>query len=356
MLLIVSAPKRAEAGACPVLTWGGQSWNTNWSPTTKKLSGTAVFNNWAGTQYNITINWEGPKPGCVTQAEFTKSMNWLYNSDAQTFWNKNVDNWTQYLTCGNTHTYSRTHVPVAGVCGVADGATYSSTPDSGLCSVGGASAVTTNASTYTWKCSGQYGGTNDVCSADKSNNGGTNNTGANNNGGGNNTGATLTDARCDVSNTLPNLGETVSVQAIPVGGSTYSYVWTNVTSVEGSTAIVTKSSASLVTPSVSITSGGITKNPTCSSIEFSARPTISIVPPITDNLCTLNWNIGSIPGATCQVFADGVFQAGVNNGSTVNAGKKYQIKCTYTPEGTTISTTTVSAIRACVKNPSLIEI
>jgi hypothetical protein len=51
-----------------------------------------------------------------------------------------------------------------GVCGSANGGTFSSPPTTNLCSAGTASAIT-NPGSWTWTCSGQYGGNSASCSA-----------------------------------------------------------------------------------------------------------------------------------------------------------------------------------------------
>lgn len=346
----------ADAVVCSK-TWNGQTYSYNYSASGS--NGTFVFNNWASTQYNVTISVVGKVTTCLSQTDFNKMMSWSYNSDAQAFWNTGLSSWSRNLSCGNTHTYSKVHVPVNGSCGPADGATYASAPSTGLCSVGSASGVTTNASTYSWSCAGQYGGTADQCSADKGNNGGTNNSTTTNNGSQQNPGAPLTAAHCEVSNSVPNLGEEVTLTAIPVGGNgSYSYSWTGDAVGSYSTITVTKNDPYVVQVNLAITSDGVTKGATCAPIEFTLRPVISIVPPITNDQCTLSWISSGLPaGATCKVYEDGVEKVGFISGTSVDAGKKYQIKCTYTPAGIgATATTTVSEIRACVKNPSLIEI
>ena len=56
---------------------------------------------------------------------------------------------------------------VVGVCGSSNGGTFSSAPASNLCLTGTASAVTTNTSTYTWDCGGSGGGGSASCSANR---------------------------------------------------------------------------------------------------------------------------------------------------------------------------------------------
>ena len=96
--------------------------------------------------------------------------NWEYGVDAWNIYNQEADSgsYTYDPTgCGNTHIYSKTYVPINGVCGSANGGTYSTAPATNLCSTGTASSVTTGSSNYTWTCNGQYNGTNASCTANK---------------------------------------------------------------------------------------------------------------------------------------------------------------------------------------------
>ncbi len=54
---------------------------------------------------------------------------------------------------------------VSGVCGYAQNQTYDYTPSHGLCSVGDATTVTKNTSTYNWSCNGSNGGSVAQCTA-----------------------------------------------------------------------------------------------------------------------------------------------------------------------------------------------
>lgn len=56
---------------------------------------------------------------------------------------------------------------VNGTCGTANGVATSTAPTANLCATGTASAVVTNASNYTWTCSGVNGGATSSCSAPK---------------------------------------------------------------------------------------------------------------------------------------------------------------------------------------------
>jgi len=60
---------------------------------------------------------------------------------------------------------------INGVCGSSNGGTFSSAPTTNLCSVGNASGVTTNSTTYTWTCAGSGGGSTASCSATRTVNG-----------------------------------------------------------------------------------------------------------------------------------------------------------------------------------------
>jgi hypothetical protein len=67
--------------------------------------------------------------------------------------------------CNVTARFS-TQPAVNGACGGSNGQTFSTAPTTGLCTTGGAPAVATGTSTYTWSCSGSNGGTAASCSAD----------------------------------------------------------------------------------------------------------------------------------------------------------------------------------------------
>ena len=66
--------------------------------------------------------------------------------------------------CTVTASFS-TQPAVNGVCGSSNGQTLSTAPATGLCTTGGASAVATGTSAYTWSCSGSNGGAAASCSA-----------------------------------------------------------------------------------------------------------------------------------------------------------------------------------------------
>lgn len=56
--------------------------------------------------------------------------------------------------------------PVDGVCGSANGGSFSTAPTTGLCSAGNAASVSGgNGSNWTWMCDGTNGGSNAICSA-----------------------------------------------------------------------------------------------------------------------------------------------------------------------------------------------
>jgi LEA14-like dessication related protein len=58
-----------------------------------------------------------------------------------------------------------TTAPMAGVCGSANGGTFSIPPTANLCSTGTATGQTNSGGVFSWSCSGQYGGTASSCSA-----------------------------------------------------------------------------------------------------------------------------------------------------------------------------------------------
>jgi len=74
-----------------------------------------------------------------------------------------------YVTYNNGYVYSEfttgTTAAVNGVCGTANGSTFSIPPTTNLCSAGTASGQTNVAGAMSWSCSGQYGGTTASCSA-----------------------------------------------------------------------------------------------------------------------------------------------------------------------------------------------
>ncbi|MGA3371748.1 MAG: Ig-like domain-containing protein [Terracidiphilus sp.] len=83
------------------------------------------------------------------------------------------NNWYLYDIAGNydyqygvesTFTTGTT-AAVNGACGTANGSTFAAPPTANLCSAGTASGLTNVAGTFSWSCSGQYGGTAASCSA-----------------------------------------------------------------------------------------------------------------------------------------------------------------------------------------------
>lgn len=66
---------------------------------------------------------------------------------------------------GTTASCSAPAAPASGVCGSSNGASYSSTPTTNLCSVGAASSVS-GTGPWTWSCSGLDGGATASCSAE----------------------------------------------------------------------------------------------------------------------------------------------------------------------------------------------
>jgi len=81
--------------------------------------------------------------------------------------------WITDIAGNNVNTYQAvstfttgTPSAVNGVCGSANGATFSSVPTSNLCSAGTPSAVLNSGGSWNWSCGGQYGGTDSpACSA-----------------------------------------------------------------------------------------------------------------------------------------------------------------------------------------------
>lgn len=87
--------------------------------------------------------------------------------------------WGVYFGYGYTDNYGRSNALsvrlvrggqsfgnlVNGACGTANGVASTTAPNVNLCSAGTPSNVVTGATTYTWTCAGQNGGTTDSCSA-----------------------------------------------------------------------------------------------------------------------------------------------------------------------------------------------
>ncbi|MCL2473887.1 MAG: hypothetical protein FWF23_03160 [Alphaproteobacteria bacterium] len=70
-----------------------------------------------------------------------------------------------YITPNEVCSLSET--PVAGACGTAHGVGVAAAPTTNLCSAGTETAVTINATNYTWSCAGQHGGAAASCSAER---------------------------------------------------------------------------------------------------------------------------------------------------------------------------------------------
>jgi hypothetical protein len=74
-----------------------------------------------------------------------------------------------YLGYNNGYVYSTfttgTTAAVAGVCGTANGQTFSAPPTANLCSTGTAWGLNNTGGSFTWSCAGEYGGTTASCSA-----------------------------------------------------------------------------------------------------------------------------------------------------------------------------------------------
>ncbi len=171
LCFVFANPSVADAWTCTD-TWGGKTWTYDvFRPAGLPYysTGSFTFNNWANTGFDITINSQGNLGYCMTHEEFVISMNWSYNSDAQTFWNQNTNYWSRSLSCGNTHTYEKTSTVDDAVCGSAAGGLYPSAPTTNLCSVGTPSTAREYvgyANQYRWTCTGS-GGLNKWCSATK---------------------------------------------------------------------------------------------------------------------------------------------------------------------------------------------
>jgi hypothetical protein len=88
---------------------------------------------------------------------------WPYDIAGNSF------NTGSYVIYNSGYVYSEfttgTTAAVAGVCGSANGGTFSIPPTANLCSTGTASGLTNIGGAMSWSCSGQYGGTAASCSA-----------------------------------------------------------------------------------------------------------------------------------------------------------------------------------------------
>lgn len=96
-----------------------------------------------------------PNTGEITGTVWAQNYGWIQLDSPDGSFSGLVTDWTP--TCD---------IPVNGVCGSADGGTFSSAPANGdRCSVGAVTSFTATGSGWTWSCAGTGGGTNDTCSA-----------------------------------------------------------------------------------------------------------------------------------------------------------------------------------------------
>lgn len=100
-----------------------------------------------GNAYNITIASQPANQTCT-----------VFNGSGTVAANADIDN--VVISC--TGAGGGGSPPANGVCGSANGGTFSSAPTTNLCTTGTASSVTVQ---YTWTCAGSNGGTTANCSA-----------------------------------------------------------------------------------------------------------------------------------------------------------------------------------------------
>ncbi len=350
LCVVLTNPHTADAYTCSG-SWGGKTWNYEvFRPAGADpySTGTVVFNNWTNTGSNITISFSGPSTGyCDTPAEFTERMDWMYNSDAGAFWAENKNSWSRYLSCGNTHTYTKsTPAPaVNGVCSVAKN----------TCSTPGESVNRGETSSeFTWECPGSQGGAAAQCSLDK------------NGGGGSNRpdGGTTTNidpnfklvcvARED--NVAVSNGTDMIVWTAfdPDGSSSngYDFTWNHPVFSNGTVfndsnnAAVTMTSTNLVKllrGEISVTaraSGFPDQTAFCPSASFVKGITATFNKPIveSDETCRLNWeNIDPVATPVCKIYNEqGEMKgdiSGLKDGSKdVEPNNKYKIVCESAPD------------------------
>jgi hypothetical protein len=73
--------------------------------------------------------------------------------------------WTCNGVNGGANASCSANKSIDGVCGTANGVSTPTSPSSGLCSAGSATAVTNSSYTWHWSCNGIYGGTTATCNA-----------------------------------------------------------------------------------------------------------------------------------------------------------------------------------------------
>ncbi len=338
-------PNVADAYTCSG-TWSGKTWNYEvFRPAGDEpySTGTVVFNNWANTGSNITISFTGPSSGyCDTPAEFTERMDWMYNSDAGAFWAENRNSWSRYLSCGNTHTYTKsTPTPVVnGVCSTARN----------TCSTGASGNSGENSSEFTWECAGSNGGNTAQCSLDKNNGGG----GRNRPNGGTTTNIDpnfklVCVARED--NVAVSNGTDMIVWTAfdPDGSSSngYDFTWRHPVFPSGTVfndsnnAAVTMKSTNLIkllNGEISVTaraSGFPDQTVSCPSASFVEGITTRFNKPIVepDETCRLNWDdIDPVATPVCKIYNEqGEMKVNISGRSEgaedVEPNNKYKIVC-----------------------------
>ena len=376
---VFANPGAANAGGYQCSgTWGGKTWyyeTYRVGVPAPYSTGSFTFNNWANTGSDITISWTGPSSGyCMTAAEFTENMNWMYNSDAGAFWAENRNSWSRNLSCGNTHTYTKsTPTPVVnGVCSVAKN----------TCSTPGESVNRgENSSEFTWDCPGSNGGNTAQCSLDKNGGGGRNNNDRNPNDNSVNPNyAPICVARPDnvaVNNGVDMIVWTIFDKADP-NSSPYNFAWSHPPLPSG--AVFNNSNSAAVTMtstnafklaqgqiSAVVSAPGFSKSVVCPSASFVEGITATFTQPIVepDDMCTLNWDkLDPVATPVCEIYNEqGEMKHTIidfpEGSHEVEPNNKYKIVCKAAPsqdhpeqEAGTVE----SEFLSCIKKGQLIEI
>ncbi len=105
----------------------------------------------------VTLTPTAPLAASTIYDLVTSNPNWCMTDIA----GNNINNCGLVVQSSFT---TGTAAAVNGVCGSANGGTFTAPPTANLCSTGTASGLTNNG-TLSWSCNGQYGGTNASCSA-----------------------------------------------------------------------------------------------------------------------------------------------------------------------------------------------
>ena len=148
---------------------------SNGSTKTSETTGHSTTASWTCSAYGSDKSCSGAKfspssnGSCGTSKNSCTSgtLNDLSDSSDYYRWKCLGSDATKTRRAGTDSGICTARKPVNGSCGSADGVSTRTAPSSGLCSSGSASSVSTGSNSYTWTCSGSYGGSNDSCSAPK---------------------------------------------------------------------------------------------------------------------------------------------------------------------------------------------